>query len=158
MNYIFVYGSLKIGYFSHRILSPKDTLVRQEAYTTPEYKLYELANGLPVMVEAKEGGLRIQGELYLISGETLDRLDLYERGAGYERLPIKVEQFHSPVESYLYQLPFGGATDCGHVWLPSWMRKILEEEENGCNRPQEKNHSSDSETGADSTKNAGAKH
>lgn len=115
MTYLFVYGSLKRGFFSHKII--RDQQFIMEAKTQPAYKLYE-RHHLPVLKEVLENGVSVEGEIYLIEGTIMDKLDMYERTAGYDRFPIKLEGDNVPklVEAYLYLGEIENAKDCGTSW------------------------------------------
>lgn len=124
LSYIFVYGSLKKGFFSHRYVRDQEFIGEFE--TKPNYKLYELENGLPVLVETKDG-VSVKGEIYRVDRNRLDLLDMYERGAGYDRFTIQIEGWDdkSPVLSYLYAMPFVAKKDWHSEWNPNGSRLKL---------------------------------
>jgi gamma-glutamylaminecyclotransferase len=86
MYRVFVYGTLKSGFWNHYLL--KDCEFACAAATVPTYKMIE--NGFPVIMPDPEGK-SIAGEIYTIDDETLAMLDQLEReGSSYDRKLIDV--------------------------------------------------------------------
>lgn len=93
---LFVYGTLKRDFGNHRLLG--DSQFLGEAST--EGQLYSA--GIPYM---KHGPGQVQGEVYIVSDETLRRLDRLEGHPNwYLRQPCKAELFSNgrqlDVEAY----------------------------------------------------------
>lgn len=83
---IFVYGTLKRGFWNHCLL--KGCEFFGDAATVPTYKMIE--NGFPVIMSDSEGK-PLAGEIYTVDDETLARLDELEReGSSYDRKLIDV--------------------------------------------------------------------
>ena len=83
---IFVYGTLKGGFWNHYLL--EDCEFFSSAATVPTYKMIE--NGFPVVMPDPEGK-PVAGEIYTVDDETLERLDQLEReGSSYDRRLIDV--------------------------------------------------------------------
>lgn len=90
---VFVYGTLKSGFFNHRLLGGCEFF--GGAVTVPTYKMIEtgykmIENGFPVITPDPEGK-PLAGEIYTVDDETLARLDQLEReGSSYDRKLIDV--------------------------------------------------------------------
>lgn len=83
---VFVYGTLKSGFWNHNLL--KGCEFFGGAATEPTYKMIE--NGFPVIMPDPEGK-PLAGEIYTVDNETLARLDQLEReGRSYDRKLIDV--------------------------------------------------------------------
>lgn len=83
---VFVYGTLKSGFWNHCLLKGCEFL--GGAVTVPTYKMIE--NGFPIIMPDPEGKL-LAGEIYTVDEETLARLDQLEReGSSYDRKLIDV--------------------------------------------------------------------
>ncbi len=83
---VFVYGTLKSGFWNHNLLRGCECL--GGAATVPTYKMIE--NGFPVVMPDPEGK-PLAGEIYTVDDETLARLDQLEReGRSYDRKLIDV--------------------------------------------------------------------
>ena len=83
---VFVYGTLKNGFWNHCLL--KGCEFFGGAATVPTYKMIE--NGFPVIMPDPEGK-PLAGEIYTVDDETLARLDQLEReGSSYDRKLIDV--------------------------------------------------------------------
>jgi gamma-glutamylcyclotransferase (GGCT)/AIG2-like uncharacterized protein YtfP len=93
MHRVFVYGTLKSGFFNHRLLDECEFF--GGAVTVPTYKMIEtgykvIEHGFPVIMPDPEGK-PLAGEIYTIDDETLARLDQLEReGSSYDRKLIDV--------------------------------------------------------------------
>jgi gamma-glutamylcyclotransferase (GGCT)/AIG2-like uncharacterized protein YtfP len=88
---VFVYGTLKSGFWNHYLLEGCEFFGR--AATVPAYKMIEnkmIENSFPVIMPDPEGKPVI-GEIYTVDDETLARLDQLEReGSSYDRKLIDV--------------------------------------------------------------------
>jgi gamma-glutamylaminecyclotransferase len=88
---VFVYGTLKSGFWNHYLLEGCEFF--GGAGTVPTYKMIEnkmIENGFPVIMPDPEGK-PIAGEIYTVDDETLARLDQLEReGSSYDRKLIDV--------------------------------------------------------------------
>ncbi len=83
---VFVYGTLKRGFWNHHLLKGCEFI--GAAATVPTYKMIE--NGFPVIMPDPEGK-PLAGEIYTVDDETLARLDQLEReGSSYDRKLIDV--------------------------------------------------------------------
>ncbi|KRR02867.1 gamma-glutamylcyclotransferase family protein [Bradyrhizobium valentinum] len=93
MHRVFVYGTLKSGFFNHRLLGGCEFF--GGAVTVPTYKMIEtghkmIETGFPVILPDPEGK-PLAGEIYTVDDETLARLDQLEReGNSYDRELIDV--------------------------------------------------------------------
>ncbi|XP_074309795.1 putative gamma-glutamylcyclotransferase At3g02910 [Silene latifolia] len=93
---IFVYGTLKQGFPNHHLLetltASNDAQFLGPHTTVHPYPLVRGPLGIPFLINHLGSGRRVSGELYLVSGRALARLDELEgvdRGH-YERLPATV--------------------------------------------------------------------
>ena len=88
---VFVYGTLKSGFWNHSLLEGCEFF--GGAATVPTYKMIEskmIENGFPVIMPDPEGK-PIAGEIYTVDDKTLARLDQQEReGSSYDRKLIDV--------------------------------------------------------------------
>jgi gamma-glutamylcyclotransferase (GGCT)/AIG2-like uncharacterized protein YtfP len=83
---IFVYGTLKGGFWNHYLLEGCEFF--GSAATVPTYKMIE--NGFPVIMPDPEGK-PVAGEIYTVDDERLERLDQLEHeGSSYDRRLIDV--------------------------------------------------------------------
>jgi gamma-glutamylcyclotransferase (GGCT)/AIG2-like uncharacterized protein YtfP len=83
---VFVYGTLKRGFPNHSLLKGCESI--GDAATVPTYKMIE--NGFPVIMP-DPAGKPLAGEIYIVDGDTLARLDQLEReGTSYDRKLIDV--------------------------------------------------------------------
>ena len=83
---VFVYGTLKRGFWNHHLLNGCECF--GVAATVPTYRMIE--NGFPVIMPDPEGK-PLAGEIYTVDDETLARLDELEReGRSYDRKLIDV--------------------------------------------------------------------
>ena len=95
MNFLFVYGSLKRGFANEHV----NTGLRvQGQYRTRNcYRLYLLGLGeVPCVVVPPGFGCQVIGELYRVTADDLQRMDLLERvgeAEGYERVTLDLERF-----------------------------------------------------------------
>lgn len=111
MTHIFVYGTLRRGECNHRLLehmTPVAWLARTVGV------LFDTGYGYPTMLPKRVQGdhgkwLEVQGELYNVDEDTLQRLDRLEDfwGSGdprnlYERVLVEVETDLGVVEAWTY--------------------------------------------------------
>lgn len=87
MKNMFVYGSLKKGFFNHPLISenPRNKFIRKGV--VEGYKLYALWS-YPCIKPATQND-KVYVELYSLSEEVFERIDRMERQAGYT--PVEVE-------------------------------------------------------------------
>lgn len=116
MAKLFVYGTLKRGFSRAAVLQGETFLGL--AKTEARYRLLNCGN-YPGLVEASEG-VSIEGELWDISPDCLQRLDEIE-GVGiqlYQRTKVSLQIPHDreDVETYLYRQSIEGLPDCGVRW------------------------------------------
>lgn len=72
---LFVYGTLKKGYYTHDLI--KKSRFLGFAYTKKDYKLLSLGS-YPGLIECKNGTNNIEGEVYEIDKEILETTHRYE--------------------------------------------------------------------------------
>jgi gamma-glutamylcyclotransferase (GGCT)/AIG2-like uncharacterized protein YtfP len=116
-TWLFVYGTLKSGMSNHRRLRGQ-RLIRA-ARTEPRYRLLRI-RWYPGLIEVKEGGQRIEGEIYAVDPFTLKQLDEYE-GVPilFDRRPIAIENESHPIEAYFYCGDVTNCPDLGVRWVES---------------------------------------
>ena len=109
---IFVYGTLKKGFPNHaRYMQSAEKL--GDYRTVESYPLVLIGERcVPCMINAPGKGEQIEGELYEVDDECLERLDALERikePDGYRRLKINVEpsgKHHAKaLEAHAYLIP-----------------------------------------------------
>lgn len=113
---IFVYGTLKRGFCRHQFLKGERFL--GEVRTAPRYRMFNIGT-YPGLVEDPENGRSILGELYDVSPQGVEGLDVVEAvdEGEYLRRPIQLDPPDvEPVEAYFYQLPVEHLPDCGECW------------------------------------------
>ncbi len=113
--YIFTYGTLKKGCCRNYVLKEQEFIA--EAITKPVYKIYT-GGSYPCLVEDKENGIAIQGEVYRVDEATMKRLDMIEGVPTlYKRHNVKLDNFpEENVIAYLYQNDVSYMEDCGNCW------------------------------------------
>lgn len=102
---IFVYGTLKRGFYNHReYLDSTDSSFLGVAYTSNDYTLY--INALPFLVE-EASDAPVEGELYEVDNDTLKRIDELEgHPYAYKRQRIRVKDSDgNEVLCYAYLYP-----------------------------------------------------
>ena len=99
MTKVFVYGSLKKGYFNHNIL--KDSEFICKAITMDKnYDMIDLGS-FPAMVNS--GCYNIHGEVYRVNKNTLSYLDAIEsNGSFYTREEIGVAPTDENTPAWIY--------------------------------------------------------
>jgi len=87
MKNMFVYGSLKKGFFNHSLIddNPRNRLIKKGFIDG--YKLYLLWSYPGI--KSSSTGERLYVELYSLSDEVFDRIDKMERSAGYTPVEVK---------------------------------------------------------------------
>ena len=87
MKNVFVYGSLKKGFFNHSLISenPRNRLIRKGFIEG--YKLYLLWSYPGI--KASDNAEKLYVELYSLTDEVFEMIDKMEQSAGYT--PIEVE-------------------------------------------------------------------
>ena len=99
--YVFVYGTLRKGYWNHRLLENSKFI--GEAITKEKYSLY--ANGIPYVVKTPK--TQIKGEVYEVDIETLKRLDQLEGHPDFyyrEKTDILING--KPIKAWIYFYPY----------------------------------------------------
>ena len=101
--HIFVYGSLKKGYFNHPLLDRIGARFVGKALSPPNYDIFDLG-AFPGMIY---GDYSVAGEVYRVDDITpVDRLEGHPNF--YKREPMKDFNFrkvNEPVETYILQVP-----------------------------------------------------
>ncbi|HEV3446404.1 MAG TPA: gamma-glutamylcyclotransferase family protein [Gemmataceae bacterium] len=114
---LFVYGTLKRGGRSNHLLAGQDFL--GEAETLPRYRLYDNADH-PCLVEDREHGVAVRGEVWLVDEAVLARLDVYEEVPNlFARNTVSVAGHRMPVMAYFFQQDVTPLKDCGASWPKS---------------------------------------
>jgi gamma-glutamylaminecyclotransferase len=86
---VFVYGTLKKGFYNHDVIRSENTEFLGRACTLPEYDMVSLG-GFPGVV--KDGKYKIEGEIYSVDSDTLRLLDhLESNGRLYNREEIELD-------------------------------------------------------------------
>lgn len=114
---IFVYGTLKRGGSNHAWLRGQRFVA--EAATQPQYRQYDLG-GYPGLVLDPAQGQSIEGELWEVDAEGLQRLDELEDvdGGEYVREPVPLRPPHDKLqaEGYRYLREVRNAREIGARW------------------------------------------
>jgi gamma-glutamylaminecyclotransferase len=111
---LFVYGTLMRGQKNHRLLSGQRFI--GEAVTEPRYRLYDLGP-YPGLVEDKERGLAVTGELWEVDAVCLANLDEFEGVPDlYVRASVAVQGMAEPIETYLYNKVIPPGVRSGGSW------------------------------------------
>ena len=109
---VFVYGTLKRGFFNNRLL--QDAKFLAECELEGEYAMYSVNGSFPAIVE-EEGGTNVHGELYEV--KNINELDNLE-GVPYmyNRVDAKIEGY-TGAEVYLWQEDTNGMEQIeGNKW------------------------------------------
>lgn len=100
MHLVFVYGSLKRGFYNHDVLEGAEFL--DQTISQPAYEMLDLGS-FPGVISSEMLAYRIAGEVYRVDNETFERLDMLEgEGVLYKRELIFVVDFDEPVWMYHY--------------------------------------------------------
>ncbi len=91
---VFVYGSLKRGFYNHRWLAAAEFI--GAAQTEPRFRLLDLGRH-PAMIEHPTAPLAIGGEVYRVDSATSAALDrLEDEGVEYRRVVVRVTLLEGP--------------------------------------------------------------
>ena len=100
-NYVFVYGTLRKGYWNHHIL--ENSRFIGLAITKDKYSLF--ADGIPYVVKIPL--TQIKGEVYEVDSDTLERLDALEGHPNfYKRELIDVILDGKTIKAWIYFYPY----------------------------------------------------
>lgn len=114
---VFVYGTLKRGYWNHRLLE-KSKFVGEG--TISGYELYDLGSYPGIIPGEKKD--EVDGELYEIDNETLIRLDRLE-GEGFlylrKEVEVDINGHMEKVLIYVYNRKVKGAKKLKREWRRS---------------------------------------
>ena len=106
MSKLFIYGTLKKGYRAHHFLEEHNAVFLEEAATHPRYHLFKLG-WYPGMVIDEEFYGVVHGELYEVTEDCLEHLDMYEGAPHlFRREEIELEDGSKAI-SYLYMMETG---------------------------------------------------
>lgn len=72
---VFVYGSLKTGFFNNLLFLQHSECLERDIHTDPEFCMYDSGCGYPYLID---GNYSIVGEVYLVNSHTLKDLDRLE--------------------------------------------------------------------------------
>jgi gamma-glutamylcyclotransferase (GGCT)/AIG2-like uncharacterized protein YtfP len=112
---VFVYGTLKRQQAQNHLLDGQ--LFVREARTLPRCRLYDTGR-YPCLVEDRQHGLSVRGEVWEVDAATLQKLDAYEGVPHlYTRRQIALEDFPGPVLAYFFTGDVSLFPDCGDNWL-----------------------------------------
>ena len=97
MKKVFVYGSLKKGFFNHSLIgeNPRNKFIRKGF--VEGYRLYLLWSYPAIKIGSSDD--RVYVELYNLSDEVFERIDRMEKMAGY--MPVQVKD-DSEEEGFIY--------------------------------------------------------
>lgn len=114
---VFVYGSLKRGFYNHHHLR-RHTYIA-DVFTEPCFALYRLGR-YPGMVRTSHQAYEVYGELWQVDGRglvALDRLEINGRLFQREVIPVFNHQGHRwEAWAYLYLGSVCGREEVGAVW------------------------------------------
>ena len=102
MHYVFVYGTLREGFYNHKRLEMNKEQKIGEGKTPPNFTLLDLG-GLPAVVK---GESVITGEVYQVTAKKLDYLDYLEGHPHFyrrEQVDIVVGEAHHMC--WMYKIP-----------------------------------------------------
>ena len=134
MSLIFVYGTLKKGHCREEAMSSERYI--GVARTVDEYAMYSLSSfpGLVKVDRSKSAGKKIYGELYEVSDECLEKLDIIEgvQHGLYVREYVDLDEVHmvalplgqqpfqdlqrKRAQAYLYNREVKESKECGVFW------------------------------------------
>jgi len=112
-NYVFVYGSLKKGFYNHDLIGDPTNSFITEGKTLDKYIMISMGsfpaifkNPYPMSERTAKYENRISGEVYQVSDETLQRLDMLEGVPSfYKRITDYIEYENNKViQAYVYVL------------------------------------------------------
>jgi gamma-glutamylaminecyclotransferase len=123
MTRVFVYGSLMRGQGNHRFLERSSFVCA--ARTQPLYRMHSLG-GFPGVVA--RGTQAIEGEVFDVDAETLDRLDRLEGHPRFYCRTLITLDDQSIVSMYVLQRG-GDLTHCPIVASGSWLQYQKEQDQ-----------------------------
>jgi gamma-glutamylcyclotransferase (GGCT)/AIG2-like uncharacterized protein YtfP len=98
---LFVYGTLKRSGTAHGLLADQEFV--GEATTLPYYCLYD-GGSYPCLVEDRQHGMAVHGEVWMVNSAAFAELDDYEGVQHtFHRRAISLVGYADPVEAYFYQ-------------------------------------------------------
>ena len=104
---VFVYGTLKRGFYNHKHISSSNATYLGDRTTSTRYPLFVDFYKIPYLVNAPNEPFckPIAGELYNIDDATLQTLDVLEGVAAkrYERVSVNLDDEKEPC--WIYLLP-----------------------------------------------------
>lgn len=101
---IFIYGSLKKGFYNHDVLKSIDARFIKNVQTTPDYLLVDLTY-FPGLVRS-ENGKSIKGELYEIDEQGKKILDILEAVPTLYKDEVIQLNTGQNVMTYIYVKPY----------------------------------------------------
>ena len=110
---LFVYGTLKRGCCNNGLLAGQQFL--GEARTPPRYRLYD-CGPYPGMVQDRQRGVAVCGEIWQVDEDVFTRLDEFEDVRLFARREIEIEGVPKPVFAYLYEGDVSALIDGGDSW------------------------------------------
>jgi gamma-glutamylcyclotransferase (GGCT)/AIG2-like uncharacterized protein YtfP len=111
-----VYGTLKRGCKNNSLLAGQEFI--SEARTLPRYRLYDTGEH-PCLVEDKNQGVSVQGEIWRIDETTRLQLDRFEEVPNrFIPQSIAILGQTSPIMAYFFRGDVRGFKDCGESWSP----------------------------------------
>lgn len=113
---VFVYGSLKRGFYNHRRLRRHTYLAN--VVTEPSFALYGLGR-YPGMIRASHQPHEVHGELWQVDERgliDLDRLEVNSRLYQRELIPVFNELCRWQAWAYLYLGDVSGCEEVGTAW------------------------------------------
>jgi gamma-glutamylaminecyclotransferase len=121
---VFVYGSLKRGYWNHSLLSDFHAEFKGETVSEQRYHMLSgrimLSGSFPVVLDdgPAQTARPVTGEIYHVSDECLGRLDRLEGVPdSYERKIADVTENGQPVKAFIY---IGNAERWKRSGWPIW--------------------------------------
>uniref|UniRef100_A0A7S3LU12 Gamma-glutamylcyclotransferase family protein n=1 Tax=Palpitomonas bilix TaxID=652834 RepID=A0A7S3LU12_9EUKA len=89
---VFVYGTLKRGFFNHHLLQKEGAVYKCDGITAEEYPLRCDKYFVPFLLNDAGSGKKVRGEVYSVTDAVLADLDELEKvPIYYERKVVKVE-------------------------------------------------------------------
>ncbi len=115
MTRLFVYGTLKRGCRSHRLL--ENQIYLGETRTVPGFRLFHLGQ-FPGMIRAADSPSSVSGEVYLVDDDCLRTLDEFEGvpEGFYSREWVSLEPPQEGAQGYLYLLNTEGRQSLEDAW------------------------------------------
>ena len=127
MKNMFVYGSLKKGFFNHSFIeeNPRNKLIRKGFIVG--YRLYLLCS-YPAIKQSSIND-KVFVELYSLTDEVFDRIDAIEKNANYIPIEVKDDVGNSGI-IYVYN---GEVKEENFISIGNWVRgdeklKIIKDE------------------------------